>query len=60
MPDMDLSLIQDFFGVVMKMMVMSDGKEHTARRKLTNLGLTDELLEPKCILLVPPLENTTA
>lgn len=45
MPNLDLRLIKDFFAVVMKMMVMSDGKEHTARRKLTNMGLTDELLD---------------
>mgnify|MGYP000668021401 CR=1 FL=1 len=45
MPDMDLSLIKDFFEVVMKMMVMSDGKPHNARRKIASLGLTDALLE---------------
>lgn len=47
MPDMDLSLIQDFFGVVQKMMVMSDAQEHTQRRRSVSLGLNDDLLE-KC------------
>lgn len=45
MPNMDLRLIKDFFGVVSKMMVMSDGREHTARRKAAAVGLTDELLD---------------
>lgn len=45
MPNMDLSLIGDFFGVVQKMMVMSDGPEHTRRRKVAALGLDDSRLE---------------
>jgi cytochrome P450 len=44
MPNMDLSLIQDFFGVVSKMMVMSDGKEHSRRRKAASLGFEDHIL----------------
>lgn len=45
MPNLDLSLIKDFFGVVGKMMVMSDAPAHTARRKIAALGVTDELLD---------------
>ncbi len=56
MPDMDLSLIQDFFGVVAKMMVMSDGKDHLVRRKITAMGLTDELLE----IYKPKIQRTVA
>ena len=32
MPDLDLSLIGDFFAVIKRMMVMSDAPEHTERR----------------------------
>ncbi len=45
MPNLDLRLITDFFGVISKMMVMSDGKEHATRRKTAGMGLTDELLD---------------
>lgn len=45
MPNMDLSLIQDFFGVVSKMMVMSDGKDHSRRRKAAACGFEDHILE---------------
>lgn len=45
MPNMDLRLIQDFFGVVKKMMVMSDDGEHSARRKLAAAGFEDQILE---------------
>jgi len=34
MPNLDLGLVKDFFGVVGKMMVMSDGRDHLKRRKL--------------------------
>ncbi|MCX6125097.1 MAG: cytochrome P450, partial [Proteobacteria bacterium] len=33
MPDLDLRLLPDFFRVVGKMMVMSDGKDHARRRQ---------------------------
>ncbi len=45
MPNMDLSLIEDFFGVVSKMMVMSDGKDHSRRRKAAAFGFEDHILE---------------
>lgn len=45
MPQMDLSLIQDFFGVVKKMMVMSDDGDHAKRRKIAAGGFEDHVLE---------------
>ena len=45
MPHLDPSLIRDFFGVVGKMMVMSDGDRHAARRGIAALGLADEVLD---------------
>jgi cytochrome P450 len=45
MPNMDLSLIQDFFGVVKKMMVMSDDEDHNRRRKIASMGFEDHILE---------------
>lgn len=45
MPNMDLSLIQDFFGVVKKMMVMSDDEDHNRRRKMASMGFEDHILE---------------
>lgn len=45
MPEMDLSLIKDFFSVVQKMMVMSDGTEHQARRKMAVSGFEDEMID---------------
>jgi len=45
MPNMDLGLIPDFFAVVMKMMVMSDGTEHAARRGLVTKTFTDAIIK---------------
>jgi cytochrome P450 len=45
MPNLDLRLIGDFFGVVKKMMVMSDDNEHTMRRKAAASGFEDKVLE---------------
>lgn len=45
MPNLDLRLIQDFFGVVKKMMVMSDDDEHARRRKAASAGFEDHILE---------------
>ncbi len=45
MPNLDLSLIPDFFSVVSKMMVMSDGEEHFKRRKIASLGVDDKRLD---------------
>ena len=44
MPNLDLRLIQDFFGVVKKMMVMSDDEEHAKRRKAAAAGFEDHIL----------------
>lgn len=45
MPNLDLSLVQDFFRVVQKMMVMSDGDEHARRRKAAAVGFEDHVIE---------------
>lgn len=45
MPNMDLRHIGDFFGVVGKMMVMSDAPDHVKRRKAAALGLNDALVD---------------
>lgn len=45
MPNLDLSLIDDFFKVVKKMMVMSDDDQHSAMRKLASGGFEDHILE---------------
>ena len=45
MPNIDLRIIKDFFGVVGKMMVMSDDKEHTIRRNVASAGLNEKLLD---------------
>jgi cytochrome P450 len=45
MPEMDLSLITDFFSVVGKMMVMSDAPLHTQRRRVCYDGFTAQALQ---------------
>lgn len=45
MPNLDLHLIKDFFGVVKKMMVMSDGEDHSRRRRIAAAGFEDHILE---------------
>lgn len=45
MPNVDLDLIGDFFGVVSRMMVMSDAKVHGMRRKSALFGITPELID---------------
>lgn len=57
MPNLDLRLIQDFFGVVKKMMVMSDDGEHSARRKLAGAGFEDHILERFTSKLQTTVEN---
>lgn len=44
MPNMDLSLIQGFFGVVKKMMVMSDDQDHLDKRRLAGIGFDDQII----------------
>jgi cytochrome P450 len=45
MPNMDLSLIQNFFAVVSKMMVMRDGEDHKQRRGIASFGLNDKVID---------------
>lgn len=45
MPEMNLSLITDFFKVVSQMMVMSDAPEHTNRRRVCYHGFSTHCLE---------------
>ncbi len=45
MPNLDLSLVQDFFGVVAKMMVMSDGEDHARRRRAAQVGFEDHVID---------------
>jgi cytochrome P450 PksS len=45
MPNVDPRVIKDFFGIVGRMMVMSDGAGHERRRKAAALGIDGELLE---------------
>ena len=54
MPEMNLSLITDFFKVVSKMMVMSDAPEHTDRRRICYHGFSSNFLEQ----LQPLIQNT--
>ena len=63
-----LAIIKDFFAVVGNMMVMSDGKKHTSRRKAGGTGINEELLKKYEIqiqnvvnkLLAPLKENKRA
>lgn len=45
MPELDLSLVQNFFAVVSRMMVMSDDGDHTRRRKAASIGFEDPVLD---------------
>lgn len=45
MPDMNLSLISDFFKVVSRMMVMSDAPEHTDRRRICYHGFGHQTID---------------
>lgn len=45
MPELDLSLVSDFFNVVGKMMVMSDGKSHALRRQVASHGISAPVLD---------------
>lgn len=56
MPEMNLSLITDFFKVVSQMMVMSDAPEHTDRRRICYHGLSTHCLEQ----LKPLIQRTIA
>lgn len=45
MPNIDLSLLTDFFDVVSKMMVMMDGKKHQASRRVCYHGFANKHIE---------------
>lgn len=45
MPNLDLSLIGNFFSIVKKMMVMSDGETHQKRRKAATKGFEENVLK---------------
>lgn len=54
MPDIEPAVIKDFFGVVSKMMVMSDAPEHTSRRRICYNGFSNQTLDQ-----LAPLINKT-
>ena len=54
MPEMNLSLIGDYFKVVSKMMVMRDDMEHSRRRRICLHGLTSQCIDQ----LQPLIEKT--
>ncbi|MGQ3890862.1 cytochrome P450 [Legionella sp. CNM-4043-24] len=56
MPEMNLSLIQDFFKVVGRMMVMSDAPAHTSRRRICYHGFGTQSIEK----LKPVIEQAIA
>ena len=55
MPNIDLPLLNDFFGVVSKMMVMSDAPEHTSRRRICYDGFTNQSLDNLQPLIAIPI-----
>ncbi len=56
MPNLDLRLIGDFFGVISKMMVMSDNPEHARRRGVAAQGMDESLMSH----YRPMIERTVA
>ncbi|MCB9744908.1 MAG: cytochrome P450 [Alphaproteobacteria bacterium] len=54
MPNVDLDLIGDFFGVVARMMVMSDARVHGMRRKSALHGINNELISS----FIPKIRET--
>ncbi|KTD21954.1 Biotin biosynthesis cytochrome P450 [Legionella lansingensis] len=56
MPEMNLSLIEDFFKVVSKMMVMSDAPLHVSRRRICYHGFTSQCIDQ----LKPLIQKTVA
>ncbi len=45
MPNLDLGLIPDFFGVVKRMMIMTDGANHQQRRGVAHHAFSDEVIK---------------
>lgn len=60
MPNIDLSLIQDFFQVVGKMMVMSDAPEHTQRRRICYDGFSNQTLHELSPLIDKTIDRIIA
>lgn len=60
MPEMNLSLITDFFKVVSQMMVMSDAPEHTSRRRICYHGFSNNFLEQLKPLIQKTISNCLA
>ncbi|MBA4696044.1 MAG: cytochrome P450 [Legionella sp.] len=56
MPEMNLQLIQDFFKVVSKMMVMSDPPLHNSRRRICYHGFNQQAIQA----LKPSIQRTVA
>jgi cytochrome P450 PksS len=54
MPDIDLSLLSDFFDVVSKMMVMRDGDAHQASRRICYHGFANKHIKA----ITPSIEQT--
>jgi cytochrome P450 len=60
MPEIDLNVVQDFFGVVSKMMVMSDVPEHTARRRICYEGFNNNTLKNLSSLIAKTVDERIA
>lgn len=54
MPNIDLSLLQDFFSVVSQMMVMKDNGQHQASRRICYYGFSNQQINQ----LKPKIEQT--
>jgi cytochrome P450 len=54
MPELNLALVNDFFDVVSKMMVMSDAPEHTKRRRICYHGFGNHSIDQ----LTPLIQKT--
>lgn len=60
MPNLNLELIQDFFAVVSKMMVMSDYPEFTNRRRICYDGFSNQSLDKLVPLIKTTIQNQLA
>jgi len=45
MANVDLSLMKDWFPIIQRMMVTSDGKEHEIRRQSASMGISDRWVD---------------
>lgn len=60
MPEMNLALIEDFFKVVSKMMVMSDDPLHHDRRRICYHGFTSQCIEQLKPLIAKTVSQSLA